>query len=116
MSTLYLDPTTWDLVLDANGNIAVATEPYSLAQDAASQLRTFKGEVFYDTTQGIDYFGLVLSQPLNLALLRSLLTDAALAVPGIVAAQVFLSDISGRTVHGQVQITDTDGTIAAASF
>jgi len=116
MSSLYLDPSSWDLVLDANGNIAVCTEPYSLAQDAASQLRTFLGDVYYDTTQGIDYFNLVLSQPPNLALLRSLLINAALLVPGVIAAQVYFSDITRRTVHGQVQITDTDGAIAAASF
>jgi hypothetical protein len=36
-------------VLDAEGNIAVASEPYSLAQDAASAIKTFAGEVFWDT-------------------------------------------------------------------
>lgn len=32
-STLLLDTLAWDLAVDAAGNIAVATEPYSLAQD-----------------------------------------------------------------------------------
>jgi hypothetical protein len=32
MRTLLLDTVAWDLVLDVNGNIAVADEPYALAQ------------------------------------------------------------------------------------
>ena len=37
-------------------NIAVADEPYALAQDAASAIRTFIGECYYDTTKGLPYF------------------------------------------------------------
>ena len=40
-STLLLDQTEWDLVLDASGNIALASPPYALAQDVASAVRTF---------------------------------------------------------------------------
>ena len=36
MNTLYLDPQSWDLVLDAAGNIAMAKGPYAKAQDVAS--------------------------------------------------------------------------------
>jgi hypothetical protein len=35
MSSLLLDIDVWDLVLDANGDIALAQPPYSLAQDVA---------------------------------------------------------------------------------
>jgi hypothetical protein len=38
MNTLFLNPGPWDLTLDASGNIALAAEPYSLAQDAASAI------------------------------------------------------------------------------
>ena len=40
-STLLLDPDTWDLTVDNNGNIAVAAPPYAVAQDVASAIRTF---------------------------------------------------------------------------
>ena len=53
--TLLLDLTNWDLVLDVNGNIAIARPPYALAQDAASAVKTFQGECYYDTTLGIPY-------------------------------------------------------------
>jgi hypothetical protein len=116
--TLYLDPSRWDLVVDVNGNLAVASDPYGLAQDAACRLRTFVGDIYYDQTQGIDYFGLLLGQPVSLTLLKSTLAGEALKVPGVVSAQVFISafDPIVRQVSGQVQITDATGTIAAASF
>ncbi len=50
-----LDTVAWDLTVDTTGNIAVASNPYSMAQDAASAIRTFQGEVYYDTTLGIPF-------------------------------------------------------------
>ena len=34
-STISLDYSTWDLRVDAFGNIATSTAPYALAQDVA---------------------------------------------------------------------------------
>ncbi len=50
-STLLLDQVTWDLAVDNVRHIAVASDPYSQAQDAASSIKTFAGEVYYDTTR-----------------------------------------------------------------
>lgn len=33
MNTLLLDRTTWDLLLDHDGNIAVASSAYAVGQD-----------------------------------------------------------------------------------
>jgi hypothetical protein len=123
MKTLLLDPTPdangdpiWDLLLDSDGNIAVASEPYSQAQDAASAIRTFAGECWYDTTLGIPWLEEILAvSPMpQLSYIKTLLTDAALAIPGVVSAQVFVSDVADRMLHGQVQITNTAGQTAAA--
>jgi hypothetical protein len=115
MNTLYLTPA-WDLTTDASSNIAMASEPYSLAQDAASAIRLFQGELWYDTTQGIPYFGQILGQTPPLQLLKSQFTAAALTVPGVVSAVCFITGISGRQVSGQVQVTDASGTTTAAGF
>lgn len=116
MDTILLDSSTWDLVVDSNGNFAACTEPYSLAQDAASAIRTFIGEVYYDTTLGVQYTEILGESP-PLALLKQLLTDAALTVPDVTAAQVFISSITGRVVSGQVQVTSaTTGFTSAANF
>lgn len=110
MNTLLLDQTTWDLVLDANGNLAVASGPYALAQDAASAVQAWLGEVWYDTTQGLPYATLILGQsPIPYALIKAQCVAAAMTVPGVVAAQMFITGLSGRKLTGQLQITDSSG-------
>lgn len=104
-STLLLDISTNDLVLDAAGNMAVADPPYALAQDAASAIKTFLGECFFDTTVGVPWLQQILGQPLNLALLKAQLAAAAETVPDVASAQVFISSFDGRAVSGQVQVT-----------
>lgn len=108
-STLLLDLTTWDLVVDANGNIAVASDPYSVAQDVASAVRTFLGEVWYNTTDGIPYFQSILGKLPSLAYVKAQMVTAALTVPGCNNPVVFFSGLSGRTLTGQIQFTDDNG-------
>lgn len=110
-NTLLLDRSAWDLVLDSSGNIAMAEPPYALAQDVASALRTFLGEVWYDTSDGIPYFEQVLGHLPPQSLLVSYLQNAALSVSGVVSAQAILQsiDYNSRTVTGQVQFIDESG-------
>lgn len=112
---MLLDISLWDLVLDVNGNIAAAENPYSLAQDAASACRAFLSECWYNTTLGIDYFKLLGAAP-NIPLLKAKLIGQALLVPDVVKAQVFITGFVNRRVTGQVQVTDKDGVITAAAF
>lgn len=115
MKSVYLDPGAWDLVLDSAGNIAAASEPYRLAQDAACVLKTFAGECFYDTRQGVPYWTEILGHNPPIELIKAKFVDAALTVPGVVAAVVFLTS-ADRTIGGQVQVTDKAGTVSAAGF
>lgn len=114
-STLLLNPVTWDLVVDINGNIAVATAPYQLAQDAASQIRTFLGEVFYDTSQGVQWWN-ILGKALVLPFLKSQLQSAAETVPGVASATCYISSFTNRNVTGQVQVTSEAGGVFTATF
>ena len=116
MKTLLLPPTTWDLTIDASGNIAVADDPYSLAQDAASAVKLFLGELWFDTTQGVPYFTQLFGSPPNVSLIKAKFATAALTVPGVMSATVFITSITDRTVSGQVQVTDSSGTTTAANF
>jgi hypothetical protein len=116
-STLLLDQNLWDLCCDAYGNIAMAGPPYSLAQDAASQIRTFLGELWYDTSQGVPYLQTILGQYPPLPLVKAALQSAAFTVPGVVTAKVVISSVSSsRVLSGQVQITDTAGNTSVAGF
>lgn len=115
MSSLLLD-ATWDLLADAGGNIAVCDAPYALAQDAATAIRLFFGELYYDTTKGIPYFDQILGKSVPLSLLKAHFEAAALTVPGVVTASCFISSISGRSVRGQVTVSDSTGQQQTAAF
>ena len=116
-NTLLLDTVKWDLCVDSNGNIALATPPYSLAQDAACACRLFEGELWYDTIQGIPYWQSILGQMPPLSLLKAAFIAAAQGVPGVASAEVFITNItSDRVLSGQVQITNEGNQTVAASF
>lgn len=115
-NTLLLDTVAWDLVLDASGNIALAAPPYALAQDVASAVRTFLGEVYYDTTQGIPYFDEVLGHLPPASLLTQLISNQALTVPGVVTAQCVITAFTAGAVSGQIQFTDESGVTTVVNF
>lgn len=114
--SLLLDRDVWDLVLDAEGNIAVCTEPYSIAQDVACACRTFKGELVYDINDGVPYFSEILGQWPPLSLVRERLKAAALSVEEVVSAQIIITAVEGRQLSGQVQFIDVDGNANGVTF
>lgn len=109
MKTLLLDTAAWDLVLDSSGNIAVATEPYAIAQDVASALRLFQGELWYNDVPGVPYFADILGKAPPVQLFKELMVRAALTVPGVVSATCSIESFEGRTVKGQVTFRDSTG-------
>lgn len=116
-STLLLDPDTWDLVLDVAGNIAVASEPYSLAQDAASAIKTFLGECYWNTLIGVPFLTDILGKRPPLGLLKAELAAAAKTVPGVASAECFITELTDRTLAGQVQVTSlATGQVTVAPF
>lgn len=116
MDTLYLNPS-WDMCLDSNGNIALAGEPYALAQDAASAIQMYLGECRYDTTLGIDWLGTILgASPIPIQLMRTQFVAEAMRVPGVVAAQVFFTTVSDRALTGQVQVKSLAGVVSAVTI
>lgn len=124
MDTLLLDVETWDLCLDANGNLAIAKAPYALAQDVATAIRTFLGEVWYNDTLGIPWDTQILNKPLNVTTFSALMVQAALgAAPTtgdvyVVKATCIIDsfDRATRAVTGQVQFTDNLGGVGTVSI
>ena len=108
----------WDLEIDVNGNIALASSDLSLAQDAACAIQTYQGECYFDTTLGVPYLQQVFGFPIPLALLKQLLVDAALSAnSGIASAQVFITSLTNRAISGQVQVVSAaTGEISVATF
>lgn len=109
MKTLLLDVAEWDVVLDSGANLAIAEAPYQLAQDVASAVRTFLGEVWYDTTLGIPYLEDILGRAPAIVILQDAVQTAALTVPGVVSAVCQITGYEGRAITGQVLFVDESG-------
>lgn len=108
-ATFLLDRDAWDVALNASGNIAVATEPYSQVQDAASAVRVFEGEAYYNTTLGVPYWSDVLGRSQPTQIMRARAQQAALTVPGVIDANAILVTLANRTLGGQIQIRTASG-------
>lgn len=112
MDTWLLDQTTWDLCVDAFGNWALASAPYAIAQDAASAIRTFLGEVFYNSTLGIPYFTTILGELPPVGIFQAYMVSAVLTVPFVVANPApvcIITSFQQRNVTGTVSFTDSAG-------
>ena len=114
--TLLLDRDAWDLVLDASGNVALASEPYSIAQDVASAVRTFQGECWYDTTLGLPYWQQILGHYPPASLIKKKVSQEALKVPDVADVNTVAISFTDRGLVGQIQIIDTNGVESGVSF
>ena len=109
MNTLSLS-AAWDLESDVDGNIKMQTNGMAIAQDVASAIKLFYGELWYDKTQGVPYFDQVLGKSYAPALVQGLINEAALTVPGVVQAQTTLgSNLTARAITGDCKVIDTTG-------
>ncbi len=111
--TLFLNPETWDLAVDSSGNIGSIFGAYAIAQDVASTVRLFKGELWYDTTQGVPYFKQILGELPPVGFLAAKFAAAGDTVPGVQSIKVTLNPVtSKRILTGKLEITNTGGTIS----
>lgn len=116
--TLALVESTWDLDLDARGDLRTVgdatpgtnTGPgMRLAQDVASRVRAWRGEVWFNRQQGVDY-PRYLGQAPAMAQLRADFQSEALQVPLCASALAdFTLDRATRGVGGVLYLTDLNG-------
>jgi hypothetical protein len=116
MKTLLLNPSTWDLMIAADLNIAVASEPYALAQDAASAIKLFQSVDYYDVTRGVPYWQQILGRWPSIRVMKANFVAAAKTVPGVTAATCYIESIEDRRPKGQVQVTDATGSTTTVGF
>lgn len=119
MDTLLLDLDNWDLTVDAAGNWAKASAPYAVAQDVASAIRTFLGEVWYNVLLGIPYFAKILGHTPSSTLFEAYMVDAALTVPNVVpnpAPVCTIQSFTKRAVVGSVTFTDDAGNVQTVTL
>lgn len=112
MTTLYLDPESWDLAIDASRCIALAGDPYATAQTVANACRLWSGEAPFNTDRGIPYATDILGKNPPKQLLASWFEREAKTVPNVQSARAVLeSNRNNRALTGQIQCTLTDGTV-----
>ena len=118
--------TDWDLDVDAYGNWRTVgdatpgdlTGPgYRLAQDVATRCLSWRGEVYFDTTQGVPYAG-ILGEYATISYLQQLYTVEALAVPTCAQAipDLTLQRGSKRLLTGTITVADFAGNIGTVTL
>lgn len=117
MSTLLLDRSTWDLVLDSGGNLALATTPYAVVQDVSCAVRVFAGECWYNTGAGLPYRQNILGISQSASVFRAQAEAVAQAVPGVASARCIITALAvDRRLSGAILVTTTDGITQSAGF
>lgn len=104
MKTLALG-TDWDVYTDDLGNIATIEGDNRLAQDVASSVRVFFGELPFNVTRGVEY-----NKPdQNRETLNHQMNDNAKLVEGVSESIVIFEELKDRTLKPVVYVTNTDG-------
>lgn len=96
-----------------DGQIAFVTEKEYVAQRIQTRLLLFLGEWFLDTSQGVDWFGSILTKPVNMVTIEGILKATIINTPDVTELLTFTSDFqkgvreynvnfSVDTVYGQV--------------
>ena len=105
MITLALRNSDWDLTIDDYGNIATKTSNNQLAQDVASSVRVFKGEIPFDKNRGISY-----NTPDEIRYtLRDDIKKQALLIDGIEEAVISFERIENRKANVIIYVTNENG-------
>lgn len=99
----------WDLCLTVGGNLAVVSGRERVAQDVACYERTFYGEPWYASEDGVPYLDRELADlpPRELVIARA--NERALEVPGVATAETELTEFAKRVLHGEIKVTTSDG-------
>lgn len=109
MRALLLDRTAWDLVLDANGNIAIADDPYAIAQSVACACRTFAEECIYNTKLGMPYWQSIIGKLPPLSFVKEKMIEQAKTIPGVADVAIVFVSFKDRALTGQIQIVTDAG-------
>lgn len=102
----------WDITLGPNGGLAVVDGIARIAQDVACYERTFQGEPYYATQEGLPYLQRELGYLPPLELVQERSNARALEVPGVAEAQTVLTEFSGRTLSGTIYVLSDQDEVA----
>ena len=103
--TIALRNDTWDMFIDEYGNIALKEGNSQLAQDVASSVRVFMGEMEFDKNRGVLY-----NRPEQIRqTLKDDIKKQALLINGVNEAVVVFERIDDRTANVVIYATNENG-------
>lgn len=117
--TLALDPGNWDLTLTAEGNLRLFSGGMALAQDCANEIRLWRDDAYFQKDNGIRWKEVQLAKKLDDSVLRSVLREACMKVPGVKEVRsidIGEIDDESRTLHGEIKIITTEGQNGSVTF
>jgi len=117
--TIELDPATWDITLDAAGQIKAVIGVPATAQNVANEARLFTEDAYFIQDQGIPHFVAELGRKFvsNGSVLRAYLRRAAgkvADVRDILAIEVSRFNPETRELSGAIEFTTEEGTANGA--
>ena len=114
--TLMLDDN-WDLTLNSDGKIKMATGAYAIAQNGCNATRLFTKDAYFDQQKGIPHFDIELGHGIAaVPIIESRIKQALLNVEGISDALAVLEVEKDRVLGGNAYITLAGGENAKISF
>lgn len=100
---------TWDIRLDDSGGLALCDGSARIAQDVACYERTFQGEPYFASNEGVPYLTGELAELPPPELVQERANTRALEVPGVTDAQTVLTKFSTRELSGVIYVTSDEG-------
>ena len=106
MITWSLDNETWDIGVDKDTkSIATKSGAYQIAQDVASSVRVWKGELPFNYERGIAY-----NRPESLrGSLNFEMRDQAKLIDGVDGVSVIFNELKDRALDLTIFVTTTEG-------
>lgn len=106
MLTWSLDNNTWDIGVDYDTkNIALKSSNEQIAQDVASSVRVWQGELPMDEARGIDY-----GNPEQLrGVLGFEMRKQANLIDGVEDSMVAYNELNDRNLDVTIYVTTTEG-------
>ncbi|PHP66557.1 hypothetical protein CSC94_12775 [Zhengella mangrovi] len=101
-----IDPSTNDLHLAADGNLAMVTGADAVGQHGRQRINTFEGEWFLDTTAGLPWLSDILGQAYDPELAEAIVKAEILDTAGVTGLSAFSISFN-KTTRG-VLIKDID--------
>lgn len=96
--------TTWDIYLNAAGDLFLADQDSSIAQDVASSVKTFEGECWYNNTLGMPYFQAIFGRAPPNSFVVDNIKKQAFTIDDVVSVNVQGIGLKNRNVSGVIVI------------